>query len=223
MLGEPVIDRALVGIGRALRHLEMAAAMLTNARSFPYSGFVVTIYRVDLQQKISTPLVATGVYYWTNVYYFSADNPTEFDHGRDQCAEAQSRAFCSDVSSDRILITIADTGTIVQHGNFHWVPFGFLPASDMPITNCVLVWLYANGRRVGYKRYRVPVPKAAQENGLLTQDFIDNYYTSGPVNVLPGDRICTRSGEIIDNAIVDPRVSMWQLRHGTKRSERRAV
>ena len=183
----------------------------------------MTLYRVDMQQVIDTPLVATGRYYWTNVYYFEANTPTEFDLGRDQVSVVQSRAFCSDVASDRILITIAGTGTIVQHGNFHWVPFGFLPASDTPITNCVLVWLYSRGRKVGYKRYRVPVPASGMSGGLLTSDFIAHYYTNGPVNELLDGLICSRSGEVIDNAIVDPRVSMWQIRHGTKRAERRAV
>jgi hypothetical protein len=183
----------------------------------------VTIYRADLQQYIPTDLVSTGRYYWTNVYYFKADTPAEFDLGRNQCGEAQSRAFCADVHWDRILITVADTGTVVQHGSFSWVPLGVLPASDSPITNCVLVWLYAGGRRVGYKRYRVPVPMAGMSGGLLTSDFISSYYTDGPVNLLSEGNLCTRTGELIDNAIVDPRVHGWQIRHGTRRAERRAV
>lgn len=209
--------------GRALRSLEMAAAMLTDAGPFPYLGTLMTIYRCDLQQYIATDLVSTGRYYWTNVYYFNADDDTEFDLGRDACATAQSRAFCHDVHSDRILITVASTGTIVQHGSFSWVPFGVLPASDSPITNTVLVWLYSEGVRVGYKRYRVPVPMAGMSNGLLTPEFIASYYVNGPANILSDGTFCSRTGAVIDNAIVDPLVRGWQIRHGTKRAERRAV
>lgn len=183
----------------------------------------MTVYRADLQQYIDTDLVSTGRYYWTNVYYFTADNPTEFDLGRDQCGQVQSRAFCSDVHSDRILITNAVTGTVIQHSGFSWVPLGVLPASDSPITNCVLLWLYSGGKRVGYKRYRVPVPMASMTAGLLTPTFISDYYTSGPGNYITDGQICTSGGAIIDHAVVDPFVHSWQLRHGSKRSIRRSV
>jgi len=209
--------------GRALRSLEMAAAMLTDAVS-PYSrGSRMTIYRADLQQYIDTDLVSTGRYYWTNVYYFSADNPTDFDVARSECGAIQARAFCSDVHSDRILITNAATGAVIQHSNFSWVPLGVLPSSDSPITNCVLMWLFADGKRVGYKRYRVPVPMSGMSGGLLTSTFIANYYTSGPGNYIVNGYFCTKDGVLIDHAVVDPFVHSWQLRHGSKRSIRRAV
>lgn len=183
----------------------------------------MTIYRADMQQKISTPLVSTGVYYWTNVYYFSATTPAEFDFAVDRCGEVQSRAFCLDVTSDRILVTNVATGAVIQHGTFHWVPLNILPDSDMPITNGVIVWLYSDGAKVGYKRYRVPVPKDGQDNGILSNSFVSYYNDDGPINFLKSGVFCTKGGSVIDNAVLDPRVSMWQIRHGSKRSIRRAV
>lgn len=216
------MGRVSVAFVRAPGRLGMADAMLTGSRPLSMWSLAVTIYRADLQQYIATDLVATGRYYWTNVYYFSADTPEEFDLGRDQCLQVQSRAFCSDVHSDRILITFAWTGAVVQHGSFTWVPLGVLPASDSPITNCVLMWLYSGGERVGYKRYRVPVPMEGMSGGLLTATFLDYYY-SGPGSYIADGQICTYEGAIIDNVSIDPRVHGWQIRHGTKRSERRAV
>lgn len=209
--------------GAQLRHLEYGSAMLTEGPALSLLRWTLTIYRADLQQSIATGLVATGRYYWTNVYYFVANNSTEFDLGRDQCSECQSRAFCDDVSSDRILITEVGSGSVVQHGIFHWVPLGAWGSSDSPITNCVLVWLYSGGVKVGYKRYRVPVPMSAMSGGLLTATFLSDYLVDGPGNALIGGQVSTINGAFIDAAVVDPRVSQWQIRHGTKRAERRAV
>lgn len=182
----------------------------------------MAVYRCDVQVKIASDLIPTGIYYWTNVFYGIVTDGDSFDLFRDNCNQVMARAHSTAVESDRVLITNTATGEVVQHGAFH---FSTNPAFDtdyISIQAVIRVNLFAAGICVGNKQFRVPVPSSAVVDGLLTPEFADLYAVTGPGDYL-ATGFCTKAGVIIDGSAVDPRLRFRQIRHGTKRSERRAV
>lgn len=180
----------------------------------------MALYRHDIQLKVSTDLVATGVYYWTNVWYFLADDPDEVDIGEHYVINGTELMSCVGITGDRRRLVNVDTGSVIFNGNYgyptytHWGPIA------SPITNVLLLWLYAGDEVVGYKRIRMPVPPYAHVNGVLTDSFIADWETSG-FNVGGGNLVCNRNRVLVTGSRLDPYVRSWQLRHGTRRAERR--
>lgn len=182
----------------------------------------MAFYKHELQLKLSTPLVSGGVYYWTNVWYFEANTPTEFDDGEQHGILAPERMSCSDVSGDWRRLTNLTTGTVVSNGSYsypynpHWGPI------RGPITHTLLLWLYSGNSIAGFKRIRMPVPPEAHDNGVLTATFIADYETNG-VSVNSGSLQRNRNGVLFTSSKLDPYVRGWQLRHGSKRVARRVI
>lgn len=180
----------------------------------------MTLYRCDLQWKIPTELVNTGVYYWTNVWYWNADTPDEYDFAHDWVVLTGEHQNCDDVRGDRIKIVEWPSNVLVQQGAYNPFIAGFWGDSDGPITNVLLYWLYAGEKIIGYKRVRMPVPSYAHVNGVLTPEFYASYSSIG-LNYAGGQRLCNSSGVEFTHGKLDPLVHGWQLRHGTRRAERR--
>lgn len=182
----------------------------------------MTLYKHEIQWKVSTPLVATGVYYWSNVWYFQASTPTEVENGEQWVLNGLDRMHCQDVTADRRRLTRLDTNAVVADGPIsyplylHWGPV------NSPITNTLLLWLYAGNTIAGFKRIRMPVPPYAHVDGRLTQSFIADYGVNG-LSVGSGSLQCNRNGVLFTSSQLDPYVRGWQLRHGSERSVRRAL
>lgn len=182
----------------------------------------MTLYKHEVQFKVATPLIPSGVYYWTNVWYFKATTPTEFENGEQWVFNGLDRMHCQNVVADRRRLTRLDTGAVVANGTISYPIYNHWGLVAGPITATLLLWLYAGNTIAGFKRIRMPVPPYAHDAGRLTEAFISDYKTNG-LDVGSGSLQCNRNGVAFTSSKLDPYVRGWQLRHGTKRAARRVI
>ena len=181
----------------------------------------MAFYRADVQYGIEawqTPDL--GFYYCCMVWYFNADMTDEYDHAREGAIRITSEWLATNVVIWDLFITDLGTDIVVEHTHPVWDhpvlsgPFGLVQMS-------VFARLLGDGRQVSYKRIRSPVRfEDMDDDGNLT-DWALAYYQS--VADLVADYGCFTNvhGVPIDAAVINRRVYSWQLRHGTKRRNRR--
>jgi len=184
----------------------------------------VVLYRWDVQKRYATDLVATGDYYWINVHYVEANDPTEFDLARDQVLTNNMQSHRAIVDLDRWKCTRLSDGVVVQNSALSANPI-FPGSGEGILTNTILQWLiYEDGSR-GFKRWRLPLfATDIDDGGLLTSTFVSLWHANAPDNA-DTDWNWHRNlqGSPVVDTFLSPFAHGWQLRHGTRRSERRAL
>ena len=177
----------------------------------------MTIYRLDYQVRYPYVANPSGYYYWTNQFYFAADNPTDYDLGRDEAVQASDFAHNTLVERSRFQVHRLDTGAMVQNlsmGNSN--ASGHI-GTPLGLLNVIRFTLLAADGRKGSKTFRAPLCADEMDGGRLTSTAFD-YYNLTQVNLWPASTLaCLEDGTPIVGSVLSPLVHGWQLRHGTKR------
>lgn len=183
----------------------------------------MTFYRFDVQYGVETNLNPDlGFYYCCMVWYANAADSTEYDHAREGAIRITSELLARNTIIWDLFVTDLGTGVVVEHSHPVWphpVLSGELGTPEMT----VYVSLLNAGRQVSYKRVRGPVRLEDIENGIDLTAWALGYYQS--VVNLVADYACFTNvhGVPIEEGVVHPKVVSWQLRHGTKRRQRRRM
>lgn len=183
----------------------------------------MALYRAEMQYRAPWVGGPQEFYYWTNSYYFRASTFDDFDYGRDTVGDVSSRVSHFTTRLDWLRITNLTSSTVVQNSAFSWPANTLLVGDTSSIANTVLASYWKDGRRVGFNRFRSPVRDEDMVDGRLTEDAIAYYHSAANLLVIAGLQFQTAAGEVYDTVVIDPLVRMWQIRHGTKRSMRRAL
>lgn len=187
-------------------------------------------YRGDVQYAIPTDDTSTGFYWQTQVWYFEAASSGDYAWGQEGALRLTAEVLNVNCPLWYQLWREWPAGTVVEATNFAWDhpvlsgPFG-------PLYNTVYVALLNGDQQVGFKRVRSPLRLA--EPGFLDQpDFVDGLlrdeiydYYQGTLQGLVTTYGCfvNGAGVPIDGVRVRREVSGWQLRHGTKRRDKRRI
>jgi hypothetical protein len=197
--------------------------MLTSTPSLVLRGWcAVAFYRFDCQYGVECGWLDLGFYYCCMVWYAFASDDAEYAHAREGAIRITSELLARNTVIWDLFVTNLDTGVVVEHSHPSWphpVLSGVLGTAEMT----VYISLRNAGKQVSYKRVRGPVRIAdCDDNNELT-DFAYDYYVS--VAGLVGAYGCFTNvhGVPIETAVVDRQVRAWQLRHGTKRRNRRRL
>lgn len=180
----------------------------------------MTVNRFRTQLRIPDSRTLDGFYYWTNAFYWNdAIQPN------DLLARIRMRGFWAQCHLTVVQFWYEQNMMPASSGV--WVTSSLLPTSHCaypveggysPFMTVYLRHLIA-GTQVGYSRLRMPVLAQDVEGVRLHQDLIDhielfsNFY-------LTEAGVCNHAGDAIERFEVNPVVSEWQYRDGTKRRNR---
>lgn len=183
-----------------------------------------------MQYAIPTDDTSTGFYWQVQVWYFEAVSAGEYAWGQEGAIRLTAEALNVNTILWYQLWRTWPAGVVVEATNFAWDhpvlsgPFG-------PLYNTVYVALLNGEQQVGFKRIRSPL-RLASEGGLDESDFVDGKlrdeiydYYQDTLQGLVTTYGCfvNGSGVPIDGVRVRREVSGWQLRHGTKRRDKRRI
>ena len=180
----------------------------------------MTFYQAAVQYGIPTFQTDSGFYYCMMTWYFNAADSGEYDHAREGAIRITSEWLNVNVLIWDLFISEWPSAVVVEHSHPVW-DHPVLSGPYGPLEMTVFASLRNDGQQVSYKRIRSPVRfEDCDDNWDLTDSALA-YYQS--VADLVGSYGCftNANGIPITGAVVQRRVADWQLRHGTKRRNRR--
>lgn len=181
-------------------------------------------YQLDYQMRAPYPPNEDGYYYWTNAWIVNASSDSM----------AIIRINQVDAAVDGMTLTVVEQVRLNAKrspgvgGVYHSISLG-LEDGDVPtgtsgylLINYMKVDLYVGERLAGYKRWRMPF-RIEDLDGERWTPAAQSIVQSRFNELVAQSTLAARSGEVITGAVVDPLVRQWQLRHGTKRRDRRVI
>lgn len=182
----------------------------------------MSFYKFECQYGVEMPWLDLGFYYCSMVWYANATTSGEYDLAREGAIRITSELLARNTVIWDLFVETPPGGTVVEHSHPSW-PHPVLSGELLPAECTVFVSLLNAGRQVSYKRVRGPVRKEDMDDEGNLTDWAVAYYQG--VADLVGTYGCftNLAGEPIEAAVVNPRVVNWQLRHGTKRRNRRRM
>lgn len=179
------------------------------------------LHQFDVQVRIDLDPPNLKNYWWTYCFIVNYDDPPDTFDWRYHLTRAVAYATIDEVWK------VADRVTNPPYSNENPVvtAYGGNQKGNLLVTHGyvlntgVRMYFYAGEKLVGYKRWRQPLRTEDMVNGThITPFILSNYNTVA--SVLLEAKIYGRYGDKIDNIVVDPRIHLWQWRHGTKRRAR---
>lgn len=178
------------------------------------------LYQLDSQKRHPVPDLETEWYYWTNTYYYHADDYTD--------ARAKGLSLVNSEQGVSSYETWSGTFQLKQppgRNNLAGPIEGVLDRGTLiypglrNVLNYMLIRLQWADGTTGYKRWRRPWSAEEVAGGRfepLTVALMTFYFTH-PLN---GVTICSANGSPLVSAKADPLVRSWQMRRGTQRMSR---
>jgi len=179
----------------------------------------MSLYRFNLQLKHPYPDNPSGFYYWSEVHYAQIADFTAYDLQLNNIFEAARRGHNEHTLLDWCNVVDLDTNTTIRNASITWPDPPWNPGWPAGLLNTVYISFLAAGVTVGYKRLRVPLRAIDMEGDKLTdvaREFFEDNYAG---ILIANGTACNYAGVLFDGYRVWPRVSGWQLRHGTKLRE----
>lgn len=183
----------------------------------------MTFYRFDVQYGVETDLNPDlGFYYCCMVWYANAADSSEYANAREGAVRITSELLARNTVVWDLFVTDMGTGVVVEHSHPVWphpVLSGELGTPEMS----VFIRFLNDGRQVSYKRVRGPVRLEDMTDGKWLTPWAVAYYQSVADLVTAYACFTNVNGVPLEEAVVNPQVVSWQLRHGTKRRLRRRM
>lgn len=180
----------------------------------------MALYRLDLQHRIATSVIATGFYVWTNVYYFEARTLDDRDEAVGQILNTSVFFHLNIVDQGpyRLATWPANIEILTIHA--YTLHNTFLPGTPISLTNTIRLIARCQDGSLWYKRLRVPLRATdIAPEGRLTPTA-HAYFSSFVAGFREGGYLTGGRGSAVGPITVAWDVYGWQLRHGTKRSAR---
>jgi hypothetical protein len=179
------------------------------------------LYQIDYQVRVPYPGNEDGYYYWTNAWIVDVANNVaalaaagKIDLCHDSCMTHAVQQVRMQLKQPPGMGNVYST---VSLGN---EPCDFPEGtSGYTLLSYIRVNLYAGGRQVGYKRWRMPT-RLEDIEGPYIASFPQAAIQSAFNELIEENVLAGRDGSLITSAEVDPLLRPWQLRHGTERRNR---
>jgi hypothetical protein len=188
------------------------------------------LYRGDVQYAIPTSLTDDGFYWQVMVWYFTAGDADGYARGQEGAIRATAEVLNVNALLWYQLWREWPADVVVEATNRAW-EHPVLSGPYGPLHNTVYVALLNGDSQVGYKRVRSPL-RLAEPGYLPVSDFVDgllrdeiyDYYQTTLSNIVSTYGCFTNSAGVpITGVRVRREVAGWQLRHGTKRRNKRRI
>jgi len=184
----------------------------------------VLIWQYDICKYVAWPHNPSGRYYWTSTYYLDRDEFSSDGAARSRVINTDQLTALQDVHYT-VIITKSEPGrgNIISVGDIHLLTGTIDPDPDgynlLNIARCLT--FHSDGRH-SYRMVRSPMPMRWIEGGLLASagQAVYGGYLNNMIGSDPGESFRNKHGSPMVGGRVPTTLSMWQLRHGTKRRER---
>jgi len=161
-----------------------------------------------------------GYYYWTNAYFKDVVDPTDFTAYIPDMEQIVIQASLFECQVNWLRVQSPPESDPPLEDVFAFNHFGESAYSGGTILeNVARVNLYVGVEYVGYRLLRAAVPTDLIVDGRISSGILSSLQ-SGYADALIANEQTTRDGRLLTSAVVDGRIHMWQLRHGTKRRHR---
>lgn len=181
----------------------------------------MVLWQIDHSKRVPFPENPSGFYYWTSVMYLDpADFITEME------ARRQALLLEALICLENVQITNQVVKSPPGRGNviFQRVlnsTFGDIsnPSGEYSLINVARWHFFSDSGRKSWRLNRMPLRPGDWDGTELT----DSGYLQqqGSMGAYISREWCRNSyGELITSGDVVRRLTMWQLRHGTKRRQR---
>lgn len=171
--------------------------------------------------SLAWPEGVDGRYYWQHCLYVDTDN---FDSVFDMALEVindMKLLYTSQVRFHGLRWFLPGTETIVFSQTYTVPQFGSLSSVENPnLLICARWRLFGDDGSYSYHLHRQPIGADYLENGGWSS--VGGAQNANRVNTFIAQGIYrTKTGNLIASGFVGSEPVPWQLRHGTKRRERR--
>lgn len=181
----------------------------------------MNLWQIDILKRIAYSPNPSGYYYWTSVYYIDRDL---FGSNAACWAYVFNREeLITTVDVERMGYRVHDPpgrGNVILEAVFTTPSPGGLPSLGDPMLINIARWrLYSDTGRYSYRLNRSCLYADDIDGQVLSADGYLRQVTALNTFLFPG-RFRNSYGELLTSGEVARPVTMWQLRHGTKRRER---
>jgi hypothetical protein len=177
------------------------------------------VYQVDLEKQAIDPFDPGHNYAWTNTYLIGVVADEDAQRMMLALADIESGVLPIDTSIRfgcwRPRIGGPVPGDVQTLGISGQMP---APAAYQPFANTARVLGYSGRKLVWYKRWRGPLRDVDMSGTMLSSDYYNLLQTSYIDRLRHEIPLVTRSGQLIESWRVDPRVTLWQRRDGSRRN-----
>lgn len=181
----------------------------------------MAVYQIDLEKQALDPADIGHNYAWTNAYLVRCVADEDAQRMMLDLADIEAGILPIDTSIRFACWRRHIGGPVPTDIQFLGIS-GALPAPTnyQPFTNTARIMGYSGRRLVWYKRWRGPLRDVDMSGELLASDYYALLHSAYIDRLRAEIPLVTRSGQLITNWSVDPRITMWQRRDGSRRNVR---
>jgi hypothetical protein len=180
----------------------------------------MALARVQFQLRYPYSPNTDGWYNWTISHTVDTPDPTDFPAYVGDVEAVVRTTLHPDGEVNRVRVQAPPDSDPPLENAFAFNQHGFSPYSDGTILeNVARVSFYVGSQLVGYRLLRTILTEGQIADGELSSSvrtYLTDYYVAGCLALGCVDR----SGNVWTSGYVHPKISTWQLRHGTKRRNR---
>ena len=181
----------------------------------------MNLWQVDILKRIAYAPNPSGYYYWSSIYYIDRDEFTLDSNCYFYVFNREELITTTDV--ERMGLRVHDPpgrGNVIYNLIFGTPSPGGLPSLGDPMIINVARWaLYSASGRYTYRLNRSALYLDDIDGMQLSDDGYARQVAAKNTLLFPA-RFRNSYGELLTSGEVARPVTMWQLRHGTKRRER---
>jgi hypothetical protein len=184
----------------------------------------VDLVQIDIAKRVVFDPNPSGFYYWTSVYYADLEDWPNYSQLALDVVQLEHLLCTEDVELTNLRIKNPPGRTnVVFSQNFITPQFGDIPSEGEFSLIQIARWhLFDDEGRRSYRLNRMPLRPSDWEGQELTPSGMLRQVTC--LNTFIGQGWARNShGSLITSGEVVQRLTMWQLRHGTRRRRRNPV
>jgi len=179
----------------------------------------MAIYQIDLEKQALDPFDIGHNYAWTNAYLIDVPSDEDAQIKLLELIEIEAAVLPVDTNIRFACWrqgiggpVPADVQFIGRNGDLP------SPTAYQPFANTARIVGYSGRKLVWYKRWRGPLRDVDMTGQLLTNDYYELLLGTYVERLRTGIPLVTRSGGLITRMEVNPRITLWQRRDGSRRN-----
>lgn len=184
----------------------------------------MNLVQIDVIKRLPLEESTSGWYYWSSVYYADSLHWPNLLQVALAVVQLDQLLATEDVGFTNLRIKDPPgRGNVVLAQDFTFITHGAIASEDSWSFINVARWrLFDDLGRMSYRLNRMPLRPSDMDGDHLSASGMTRQLTSR--NTLLGQGWARNShGALLTSGVVVPRLTMWQLRHGTKRRSRNPV
>jgi hypothetical protein len=181
----------------------------------------MALIQIDVIKRVVFPDTASGFYYWTSVYYALESSWSNLLQAALAVNQLDKNLCTADVNQRGLRIKRPPgRGNVVLAQNYSINQPGSLPSEgEFHLINVCRWWLFDSAGNRSWRLNRMPLRPSDIDGDQLSATGLTRQQTSMSTFISQSWTRNSHGNKITSGQVVQG-LSMWQLRHGTKRRNR---